>query len=139
LRPFTEEPPPFYVPSQFPLELLELDSADFDGRIILPVAADNLVLLDATVFEYREFRMAPLRNDFAHDLGLRGVRPVKNFFSSVPTASTSPKVIPAHFARQGFHLDRIPGRNPVLLPTTSNDGVHRPLQTQIGNLDYTGG
>src|ERR1700722_2506164 len=108
-------------------ELLELDSADFDGCVILPVAADNLVLFNATVFKNREFRMASLGNDFADNLGLGGVRPGQKLLFVGSHGDHVPKRnLAAHFAGQGFHLDRIAGSNPVLFPTTSNNGVHRP-------------
>jgi hypothetical protein len=117
------------------LEPLELNAADLDGCVILPVAADNLVLLDAAVFEYREFRMPTLRNDFAGNFGFSGIRSGQKFlFIGSHGDHVAKGNGAAHFAGQGFHLDRIPGRNPVLLPTSSDHGVHRPSRRKSETL-----
>jgi len=60
--------------------------------------------------------MAAMRDNLTHDFCLRGIRPVKNFFSSVPTASTSPKVIsPPMSPASVSTLTVSPGAYPVLL------------------------
>ena len=118
---------PFYVPWKFPLDLLELNAADLHGSIVLPVAAADLVLVRGLKFEDRDFRMAPLRNNLAHDFGLRGLRPCqKILFVGAHGKYVTKRDVSAHLARQAFDLHRVPRCNPVLLCSTSNDGVHRP-------------
>src|ERR1700674_437473 len=71
--------------------------------------------------------MTPLRNDFARDLGLGGLRSGQKFLFVGSHGDYVPKRdLTAHFARQGLNLDGISGRDPVLLSPSSNDGVHRP-------------
>jgi hypothetical protein len=114
---------------------LELDAADFNGRIVLAVAAGDLVLAARLKFEDRNFRMAPLRDDLANNLHLRGVGPGQKFLFVGPHGQDVSKgYFPAYLAGQGFHLDGVPGRYPILFVSTSNDGVHRPSRDKSETL-----
>src|SRR5271165_935346 len=114
---------------------LELDAADFNGSVVLPVAADDLVLLGPAILIDNQFRMTPVRNDLAHDFGLRGVRPGHKFlFIGAHGQHVGKRDRAAHIARQGFDLDGVSRRYPVLLCSTSNDGVHRPSRYKSETL-----
>ena len=109
------------------MELLELDAADLNGGVVLPVAADNLVLLDAAILENGELRMASLLDDLAGYLRLSRIRPRQKLVSIGGDADhVAKRDLAAHFSGQRLDLNRLPGRNPVLFPTTTNHGVHHP-------------
>src|SRR6267378_903673 len=52
---------------------LELDVSDLDGRVVLPVAARNLVLTALLELEHGQFLGAALRDDLAADACLARV------------------------------------------------------------------
>src|SRR5882762_8541432 len=150
-RPFTEEPPPFLcaiglflfrrAPSRRSARALwrrraepapgwsslELDTADFDGRIVLAVAAADFVLAARLKFEDRDFRMPPLRDDFSDNFRFRGVRSGQKFLLvGAHCQHVFKGNLPAQLAGKRFDLHGVARRHTILFAATSNDGVHRP-------------
>ena len=83
--------------------------------------------------------MASLLDDLADDFCLRGIRAgQKLLFVRRHGDHVAKRDFAAHFAGQGFHLNRVAGRYPVLLCHHFELRRTSPLQTQIGNPDYTG-
>src|SRR5258708_30775536 len=56
-----------------PLNDLQLDLADLHGRIVLPVAPLNLVLIGLLELQNGELLRPALLHDLARDAGLRGI------------------------------------------------------------------
>src|SRR5258706_1372699 len=109
------------------LDWLELDAADLDGGIVLPVTVADLVLVRRLEFENHDFRVPPLLDDFSHDFRFRGVRSgQKLLFVGAHGQHFAKGDFPAYFAGKSFHLHGVTWRHTVLFASTSNDGVHRP-------------
>src|SRR5712691_813529 len=131
-RPFTEDPPPFLCAISVPWNSLEFDVADLHGRVVLPVAAGNLVLLGLAVLENGQLRPASLTDDFAGDRGLRGACAGDELlFAGMHRENVVEGHLRADLAGQPLYPHRVARRDPVLFVSTANDGVHCASESSV--------
>src|SRR5713101_10198244 len=122
----------FFVCHECALEFLEFDVADLHGRVVLPVAAGNLVLLGPAVLENGQLRPASLTDDFAGDRGFRGpCAGDELLFAGVHRENVVERDLRADLARQPLHPHRVARRDAVLFVSTANDGVHCASETSV--------
>src|SRR5713101_5531362 len=123
-RPLVDEPPPFLcaIGGSFPAKF---DVADLHGGVVLPVAANDLVLLGPPIFHDRQLGVARLRDDFAGYLGLGGVSAGDELLLVVVYGQHVGKShLGAHLAGQALNLDGFAWGDAVLLAPAADDGVH---------------
>src|SRR5260370_18008943 len=105
---------------------LQLDIADFDGRVVLPVAARNLVLIALLELEHGKLLAAALRDDLATHGSLAGIGAQQNLLVVRVDGQDGAKV---HFfpylAINPLNADDVAGCDAVLLPPGLNNGVHQ--------------
>src|SRR5713101_6119980 len=106
--------------------MLELNIADFDGRVILPVAARNFVLIALLELEHGELLAASLRHDLAAHGSFAGIGAHYHLLFVRVDGQDGAKV---HFfpylAIDPLNADGVAGRDAVLLSPGLNNGVHR--------------
>ena len=119
---------------------LELDAADFNGGIILPVTAGDLVLAARLEFQDRDFRMTPLRDDLADNFRFRGIGSgQKSLLFGAHGQHVFKGDLPAHLARKSFYLHGVARRHTILFVATTNDGVHRSSRCRSETTIIGGG
>src|SRR6202165_3600373 len=109
---------------------LELDIADLDGRVILPVATLNLVLIGLLELEDGDFLGASLRDDLTGHGRFGSVRTQNYlFFVGVDGKNRTERDFFAHFSRNPLNTNGVAGRDAILLSPGLNDGVHLPSKS----------
>src|ERR1700730_18502363 len=122
-RPLVEDPPPFLCAISNPL--CELDAADLDGRVALPMAALNLVLSAGLELQYLELRTAYVLQDPSGHLGSRNRFAEGNFLVITPDGNDAFKYdLAADLSLDSLDLNRLTRLDTVLLAATANHRVH---------------
>src|SRR2546422_2581848 len=104
-----------------PDEGLYRNVVDLHGSIVLPVAANNLVLFGPAVFHDRQLRVTPLFDDLANDLGLRGLRAGQQLLLVGANRQDIFKGdLAANLAGQALDLDSLARCDTVLLVATAD-------------------
>src|SRR5580704_8011185 len=105
--------------------LRNLDVADFDRGVILPVAALDVVLTARLILQSEHLRTAILGDDLADDLGLGNVRARSEFLVVVAHGEHFVKSdLAADFALEPLDADGLAGLDAILLSPSANYGVH---------------
>src|SRR5580692_10776777 len=105
--------------------LRNLDVADFDRGVILPVAALDIVLTARLVLQSEHFRTAILGDDLADDLSLGDVRAGCKFLVVVAHGEHFVKSdLAADFALEPLDANGLTWLDAILLPPSANYGVH---------------
>src|SRR5208283_4734384 len=116
-----------YRPRQCAPYGLQLDLTDLNGRVILPVAPLNLVLVGLLELQHGELLPAALRHDFPGHRGLRCVRSRQDLLVIGMNRQHGPELhLLAHFAADTFDADSVAGCDTILLSPGLYDGVHMP-------------
>jgi hypothetical protein len=106
---------------------LQLDFADFDGGVILAMAAGDFVLIAFLEFQDLDLFGAALRNDLAADDRLGGVIASDNFLVAL-AGMHGQNLAECHLfpdvTRDALNADGVAGRDTVLLSPGLNHGVH---------------
>src|ERR1700693_2436230 len=119
---------------------LQLDFADLDGSEILPVAGKDFVLVRLLELHYANFGAASLGHDPPAHARPGGIAAAQHFLVVCATRQDFAETNGvAHLARQGLHLNRIPGRNPVLFSATADDRVHTSSRSKRQTLSIGDG
>src|SRR5271156_3769444 len=105
--------------------LRNLDVADFDRGVILPVAALDIVLTARLVLQSEHFRTAILGHDLADDFGLGDVGAGSEFLVVVAHGEHFIESdLAADFALEPLDANGLAGLDAILLSTSANYGVH---------------
>src|ERR1700723_3772035 len=122
-RPLVDDPPPFLCAMKFPLR--NLDVADLNGSVILPVPAQNIVLPARFILQRLQFRTAALFHNLADDLNFRDIfSRDKLLLVRVHRDHIFKRDLAAQFSFERFHAYRLARLHAVLLSPTANHGVH---------------
>src|SRR5438477_7673177 len=106
-------------------QTLQLDVADLHGRIVLAMAALNLILVCFLELKDGQFLCAALFNNFAGDAGLGGIVASENLLVIGMHAQHGAELdLFAHYARYAFHTNGVAGSDTVLLSPGLDYGVH---------------
>src|SRR6266446_10140429 len=117
------------------LKKLQLDIADFDRGVILPVAARNLVLIALLELEHGELLAAALRDDFAAHGSFAGIGARYHLLVVHVDGQDRAKIhFFPYFAIHPLDTDGVAGRDAILLSPGLNNGVHlssKPLRQTL--------
>src|SRR5262252_5531725 len=126
-----------------PLAELQLDFADLDGSVVLPVASLNLVLVGLLVLQNGKFLCAALLHDLARDSSFARIGSCQHLFVVGMYGQHGSKLhLLAHIALHPLDADGVSRRDTILLSPGLYDGVHlsskRLRQTTIilGSLTH---
>src|SRR5271156_4126314 len=105
--------------------LRNLNVADFDRGVILPVAALDIVLTARLVLQSEHFGAAILGHDLADDLSLGNVRARSEFLVVVAHGEHFIKSdLAADLALEPLDANGLAGLDAILLSPSANYGVH---------------
>src|SRR5439155_4769154 len=116
------------LPGRGPAECeeLQLDIADLHGRIILPMAARNLVLIALFELEHGELLATALRDDFPAHGSFAGIGAQYHLLVVRVDGQDGAKIhFFPYFAIDPLDADGVAGRDAILLSLGLNNGVHR--------------
>src|SRR5580704_6950860 len=108
-----------------PLDDLQLDLADLNGRIVLPVAPLNLVLVGLLELQNGELLRPALLHDLARDAGRRRIRSRHNLLVVSVYRQHGPEFhLLAHVTLDPLNTDGVARCDTILLSPGLYNGVH---------------